>query len=97
MAFIKKIITIAVIAAVLYLLLGYHYILIDHSVKMLKKSSFTLQYTFFNTKGKEAGKILSIPELWDDGIGDLLLKEGKISKEKLELYKEKMEGGEEED
>lgn len=92
MAFLKKIIIIAVIAAVLYLLLGYHYIIIDSSVKMLKKANFTLEYTFFNTMGKEVEKILSIPELWNDGMGELLVKEGKISAEQLELYREKMEG-----
>lgn len=94
MAFLKKIIIIAIIVAVFYFLLGYHYIIIDNSVKMLKKSTFTLEYTIFNTKGKEVGKIVTIPQLWNDGIGELLLEEGKISEEKLELYRMKMEGEE---
>lgn len=95
MAFLKKIITIAVVVAVLFFLLAYHYIIVDNSVKMLKKSTFTLEYTIFNTKGKEVEKILSIPQLWNDGIGELLLEEGKISEDQLELYRQKMEGEDE--
>ena len=81
----------AFFTAFFYLLLGYHYVILDNSVKMLKKSSFTLKYTIFSANGKTPESILSIPELSDDGIGDLLLENGKISEEALELYKEKME------
>jgi hypothetical protein len=45
MYFFKKIMTIAIIAGILYLLLGYHYIVVGKSVKMLKKSELTLKYT----------------------------------------------------
>ncbi len=91
MHFLKKILIIAVLAGALYLLLGYHYIIIDKSVKMLKKSELTLKYTVFSTKAKSTDAILSIPELWRDGIGDLLLEEGKITEEELEKYRLKME------
>ncbi|MBW1804971.1 MAG: hypothetical protein JRJ06_01115 [Deltaproteobacteria bacterium] len=91
MEFLKKVVIVAVIVAIGYALLGYHYIIIGKSVKMLKKSTLTLQYTIFNTKGKEMSRILSIEPLWEDGIGDLLVEQGIISEEQLELYKEKME------
>jgi hypothetical protein len=91
MHFLKKIITFAVIAGILYLLLGYHYIIIGSSIKMLKKSELTLKYTFFSTKGKSVDSILTVQELWDDGIGDLLLEEGKISEEELAKYESKMD------
>jgi len=97
MVFLKKIVIVAIIVAIGYALLGYHYIIIGKSVKMLKKSNLTLQYTIFNTKGKEASKILSIEPLWEDGIGDLLAEQGMISEEQLELYKEKMEEEEDSD
>ena len=93
MAFLKKITLLALFMAIFYLLLGYHYIILDNSVRMLKKSSFSLKYTIFSTNGKTPESILSIPELLDDGIGDLLLKEGKISEEEFEVYREKMEDG----
>ena len=96
-AFFKKIFTIAVICAIGYFILAYHYIIIDNSVRMLKKSELTLKYTFFSTKGKEINKILSIPELWDDEIGDLLVEEDKLTEEDLEKYRIKMEAEEEED
>ena len=91
MAFFKKIAIFAVIGAICYFLMAYHYIIIDNSLKMLKKSELTLKYTIFSTKGKPVETVLSVPELWNDGIGELLLKEGKISEERLEMYKEKME------
>jgi hypothetical protein len=91
MHFLKKILIIGIIAAALYALLGYHYIVIGKSVKILKKSELTLKYTVFSTKAKSTEAILSVPELWKDGIGDLLLKEGKITEEELEAYKYKLE------
>ncbi|MBN1627477.1 MAG: hypothetical protein JW944_13220 [Deltaproteobacteria bacterium] len=94
MHLLKKAIIFAVIAGVLYFLLGYHYIVIDKSVKMLKKSEYNLKYTFFSTKGRSIESILSIQELWDDGIGELLVEEGEMSEEYLEMYKYNMEGEE---
>jgi len=94
MYFLKKIMIFAVIAGALYLLLGYHYVVIDKSIKMLKKSELTLKYTFFSTKGRTPESIFSIQELWNDGIGDLLLEEGKISEEELGMYKRKIDGEE---
>jgi hypothetical protein len=92
MHFLKKIITFAVIAGILYLLLGYHYIVIASSVKMLKKSELTLKYTFFSTKNRTLDSILTVQELWDDGIGELLLEEGQITEDQLAVYETKMEG-----
>ena len=91
MEFLKKIAIFAVLGAILYFLLAYHYIIIDSSIKPLKKSELTLKYTIYSTKGKTVESVLSVPELWNDGIGELLFKEGKISEEKLEMYKEKMQ------
>ena len=78
MNFVKKIVIIAIIAAISYFLLSYHFIIIDHSVKPLKKSTLTLQYTIYSTKGKSIESILGVEELWEDGIGDLLVEEGMM-------------------
>jgi len=94
MHFFKKILTLAIICAIGYVILGYHYIIIDKSVKILKKSELTLKYTIYSTKGKPIEKVLSIPVLWDDGIGELMVKAGKISEEKLEMYRERKEAEE---
>lgn len=96
MNFLKKVITIAVICAIGYLILGYHYIILDGPIPhMLKKSKLTLKYTIYSTQGKEMNRVMSVPQLWNDGIGDLLLKEGKITEDELEAQKQKMEGDEE--
>ncbi len=96
MAFLKRILTLGIICLIGYLMLGYHYIVIDKSVKMLKKSELTLKYTFFSTKGKPVEKALEVPELWDDGIGELLVKAGKLKEEELEAYAAKKAAEEEE-
>ena len=89
---LKKIVIVGIIVAAFYFLLAYHYIILDNwfPPKMLKKSELTLKYTFFSTKGKTVETVLSVPELWNDGIGDLLLQEGKITEEELEMFTDKM-------
>ena len=91
MHFAKKVIVIAILGGILYALLAYHYIIIGNKVKLLKKSQLTLEYTIFSMKGKSVETALKIKQLWNDGIGDLLVKEGLMSKEKLEMYKDRME------
>jgi hypothetical protein len=97
MTFLKKLIKLGVLCTICYFVLGYHYIVIDKSLKMLKKSEFTLKYTFFNTKGIPVEKVLEVPELWDDGIGELLVKAGKMKEEELEAYTAKKAAREEEE
>ena len=89
MHFLKKLITFAIIAGLFYGLLSYHFIVIGKSIKLLKKSELTLEYTIYSTKGKTVETILSEEKLWNDGIGELLLEEGMISEEKLDMYREK--------
>ena len=95
MKFIKRYLIWVVLAGILFFLLSYHIILINSSVILLKKSSLSLNYTFFNAKGKEPYKILSIDILRDDGIGDILVERGKISEEKLERLTEKFDAEDE--
>ena len=89
MKFLKKIVIFGIFGGTLFFFLSYHIILIESSVKLLKKSTLTLNYTFFNAKGKTAMNILSVDALRDDGIGDILVEEGRLSEEKLELLMEK--------
>ena len=96
MYFLKKIVIIAIICTALYFMLGYHYIVVDKSLKMLKKSELTMRYTFISTKGRDLENILTVKELWDDGLGDLLLERGKITEQQWEKYKKKVEEKDEE-
>ena len=96
MAFIKKTTIYILAAATLFFLLSYHFIFIGNTVKLLRKSNLTLKYTFYSVKGKSNKTILSREELWEAGIGDLLVKMGRMSKGELELYVEKEYSEEEE-
>ncbi|MBW1768258.1 MAG: hypothetical protein JRJ65_14580, partial [Deltaproteobacteria bacterium] len=91
MKFRNKIIVFAIIGIVLYFLLSYHFIIIENGVKLLKKSNLTLEYTIYSAKGKPNAMILSIDELREDGIGDLLVEMGKMSEQELELLMLKYE------
>jgi hypothetical protein len=84
MKFSKKLAIWIVLGAVFYFLLSYHFIFINNTVKLLRKSSLSLNYTIFSAKGKTNKSILSIDELREDGIGDLLVEMGRMSEEEME-------------
>jgi len=79
MRYIKKVIFWGVIITIAYFILGYHYIIIGRSVIPLKKASLSLNYTIYNTKGKTNKTIMANKELREDGIGDLLVEQGKMT------------------
>ncbi|NNG08428.1 MAG: hypothetical protein HKM90_11935 [Desulfobacteraceae bacterium] len=92
MKFGKKLLVWVIAGAIVYFFLGYHVIFIENTVRLLKKSSLTLNYTLFSAKGKTNESILSIDELREDGIGELLVEEGRLSEEELERLLNKIEG-----
>jgi hypothetical protein len=83
MYFIKKILILAIIGTAIYFLMSYHYIFIGKQVKMLKKTEFTLKYTFFSVKGRSAESILAIKDLYNDGVGQLLVDGGQMTADEL--------------
>jgi hypothetical protein len=91
MKFRKKLLIWVIVGAVIYSLLSYHFIFVENTVKLLKKSSFTLNYTLFSTKGKTNESILAIDELREDGIGELLVEAGRLTEEELEVLLNKIE------
>jgi len=91
MEFLKKIIIFGAIAGAFYFLLSNHFIIYGTKVKLLKKSELSLKYTIYNAKGKTNSTILKIKDLYNDGIGELLVEMGKMTEEELELSKEKLE------
>jgi hypothetical protein len=84
MHFLKKITFWAVVAAVCYFILSYHFIVVGNGVKLLKKSNLTLNYTIFSTKHKKLDKILDIDDLREDGIGKILVEAKLLDEEQLE-------------
>ena len=87
----KKFALIIIAGAILYFLLSYHVILIGGGVRLLKKSTFTLEYTIFNAKGKSNKTILAIDTLREDGIGDLLIEEGLMTEDEEILILETLD------
>ena len=70
----------------LYVLLSYHFIFVGKTPKILKKSKLTLNYTFYSIAGKTNQKIISIKELREDGIADLLVEIGRLSPEQRQMF-----------
>ena len=89
MRLVKKLIIVAVVGGVLYFFLSYHIIIVGSGMTLLEKSTLTLNYTFFNTKGKTNKTILAIDELREDGIGDVLYEEDLITEAELERILQK--------
>jgi hypothetical protein len=80
----KKLFLLIIVGGSLYFLLSQHIIIIKgnpRDIRLLKKSTFTLEYTFFSTQGKTNKQILSIDVLREDGIGEILIEEGLMSAE----------------
>lgn len=94
---IKKILIFGVLGVILYFFLSFHLIFVDSTIKLLEKSSLTLEYTFFNAKGKTNATILANDDLREDGIGDLLVEMGKMSQEKYESLMKKYEDEDEDE
>jgi hypothetical protein len=70
----KKSLAILVIAAALCVgaALNYHFVLLDSSVKILKKTELTFTDTFVDARGMNKLRLLSKPNLVDAGIRDLI-------------------------
>lgn len=83
MKWFKKLILWGIIFGIAYMLLSYHFIFFGRKVKLLKKTRYTLDYTFYSATNKSPEKILEEDDLREDGIGDILLEMGLIDEEKL--------------
>ena len=96
MRLLKKYLLWAIAGGAFYFILSHHFIVIGHSVKMLKKTKLSLNYTVFSTKGMRNDAILSILELREVGIGKLMLQAGMITEDELDAYMIKLAEREEE-
>ena len=86
----KKFILLFIVGAIFYFLLSYHIIIIERNIRLLKKSTLTLEYTIFSVKGKSNKNILAIDILRKNGIGDILIEEGLMSEEEKVLILESL-------
>ena len=67
----KKWLVLIIAAACAYGVLNYHFILMDSSVKILKKSEMTLEDTFVDARGANQSKLFLNPALLKAGVKDL--------------------------
>jgi hypothetical protein len=73
----KKTLIILIIAgALVFGILNYHFILLDSSVKILKKADMTFSNTFVDARGAKKYKLYLNPSLVKAGIKDLFTDEG---------------------
>lgn len=69
----KKIIVVLCLAlAAGYGLLSYHFILLDDTVKIIKKSNIRYENTFVDARGAKKLKMLLEPDLMEAGINDVI-------------------------
>jgi hypothetical protein len=90
----KKVIFVIVAGALLYFFLSYHIIFIEgdpRNVRLLKKSSLSLEYTFFDTRNRSNKSMLSIDILRENGIGTILIEEGLMSEQEERLILQGLE------
>lgn len=95
---LKKYTLYAIIIAFVYMLLAYHYIYtggedvhILDSVRMLKKETLNLRYTFFSIQKKNPNNIMKIDVLRYAGIGDILVEYEIISEEEQIMLENKFD------
>jgi hypothetical protein len=88
---LKKLLLWVAAGFALYFLLSHHFIWIGNSIKLLEKPELTLDYTLFSAKGKKVESIVAIPELRRDGIGQLLVEEGRLTQDQLETLMDRFE------
>lgn len=69
------IVIILVLGALGFGMINYHFILLDDSLKVLKKTEWTLDSTFVDARGNKKLKLVLNPALAEAGLKDLLKKE----------------------
>ena len=68
-----------------YYVLSHHFIFTDlKTIDILKKNELKLNYTFYSIASKSPEEIMRIDDLRDAGIGEILLKRGRVSETKLD-------------
>ena len=68
---------IVVLGGLAYGAMNFHFILLDDSLKVLKKSDLNLEYTFVDARGTGKAKLLLNPVLLKAGIKESLREAGK--------------------
>ena len=79
---IKRLILWGCLGGTLYFLMSYHFIFFGINCRILKKSEFTLNNTFFSAQKKNSQVLISNDVLREAGIADILVEMGRITEQK---------------
>ena len=71
----KKLFFLIILAACVYGVFSYHFILMDGSLKVLKKTHKTLDDTFVDARGSKKAELIMNPALLKAGARDLVAKD----------------------
>ncbi|MEA2040409.1 MAG: hypothetical protein U9N82_11380 [Thermodesulfobacteriota bacterium] len=72
----KNSLIIIILAAVLFSIMNFHFILSDKGLSVLKKTKLTFDSTFVDARGAEQYKLFTNPALVEAGIKKLLKEKG---------------------
>lgn len=76
----KIVIGLVILAAAGYGLLSYHFVLLDGSMKILRKTNFAYQNTFVDARGAKKLELALKPDLIAAGINDVIGEVGESIK-----------------
>ena len=68
----QKIITLCLLLGLGYVVLNYHFILLDSGVKILRKTGLHYTNTFVDGRGVKKMKLFTEPDLLEAGIQDAM-------------------------
>ncbi|MBI5897028.1 MAG: hypothetical protein HZB24_13835 [Desulfobacterales bacterium] len=95
---LKQYVLIGAIIYGFYFLLSHHFIVTSFegldsikNIKILQKKELTLKYTFYSLKQASPEKVMQIPELREVGIGDIMIENGMVTQERLNLIERKID------
>jgi hypothetical protein len=78
----KIIVLLVVLLAAGYGLLSYHFILLDDSMRIIKKTHVRYENTFVDARGAKKLEILTKPDLMEAGINDVIKQTGEAIEQK---------------
>ncbi len=78
----KTIVLLVAFLAAGYGLLSYHFILLDDSMRIIKKSNVRYENTFVDARGAKKLEILTKPDLMEAGINDVIRQTGAAIEQK---------------
>jgi hypothetical protein len=81
---LRNYVLIGLVLGGFYFLLANHFIITGATeFELLKKNELSLKYTFFSLKQTTPEAALRIAEMRQNGLGELMVEKGMISRDKL--------------